>query len=91
MRRLFRYFALFVTIAIIIGVISWLRTGEDNWWATVDLPQGELKKFKLSMPEQLLFSFAIGSLLSAPVVALVFAIQTLRYRRKSRSASPIAT
>ena len=83
MRRLVHYFALFVAIAITIGVIIWLRTGEDDWWATVDLPQGQLRKFKFSVPEQLLFSCAIGSLFSAPVVALVFGIQTVRNGRKS--------
>ncbi len=81
MRRTWTYLALFFVVAAGSGVIYWLRSEDANWWAYLDRPEGRLSKFKLTLPEQLVISGVVGSLIAASVSLVVFCIEALGSRR----------
>jgi hypothetical protein len=84
MKRLWQYLAFFLVMSIVSGAVYWLRSDEADWWAYVDLPQGQLPKFKLTLPEQLVFCAIVGSLIAAPATLAVWGIETLWSRRSRR-------
>lgn len=87
MRKFWPHLTLFLLVAGIAGATYWLGSAEDDRWAYYVDGQGRrVDKFKWTWPEQIVICAATGSLVAAPMTALVFVIEVIRSRRAAAAS-----